>query len=548
MIGHNFNKKTWFKFGIGFIVFFLVFINIITYREIQNSYNSKNWVVHTHQTLGLANEILLNLKDTENMFRGYVLVKDLDLLKNYDRNVNLIQNNYKELYSLTMDNQIQTHNLEQLEPNLNKQIAVYDKMMSKLKENKISDLTKLIQENLAASNQIEQQMKIVEEEEYNLLERRQEISQNEIAKTNTIRIIIGSINIIILISLLYFLNGKNEALTMRERESNLINELNEGFQLCSNLEEAANLCAIFGNKIFPGKKGALYLTTPSRIDLELFSKWPNEFTPSAHVISHDCWALRKGRVHVYDIHDTSLPCSHYEVASEDLIHICIPLVAQGEALGLLYFEFYRKHNNSKILNNKLIPLLNQVAQVMTLAIVNLQLRATLHIQALHDPLTGLYNRRYLEDAIVKELTFSKRRKVSFVVMMLDLDHFKEFNDLNGHQAGDIVLKDVSLYISKFARQYDTVCRYGGEEFLIILNETNLEDAVKRAEELRVDISNMTMYNGKNKLQVPTISIGIACFPEHGDTSEKLIKAADNALYQAKREGRNKVVIAQALED
>ncbi|MBT6610593.1 MAG: diguanylate cyclase [Deltaproteobacteria bacterium] len=173
-----------------------------------------------------------------------------------------------------------------------------------------------------------------------------------------------------------------------------------------------------------------------------------------------------------------------------------------------------------------------------------KIKQKLLFQAIRDPLTGLFNRRYLEESLEREISKAKRQKIPLGLIMLDADHFKDFNDVYGHIAGDIVLKHLSTLLVKNSRKEDIACRFGGEEFVLVLPGTDEIVAKKRAEDLRLIVeTGKPILHGKKELPNITISLGIALLPEHGKTAIGLVTAADQALYQAKREGRNRVVVA-----
>ena len=166
----------------------------------------------------------------------------------------------------------------------------------------------------------------------------------------------------------------------------------------------------------------------------------------------------------------------------------------------------------------------------------------LHNQSIHDPLTGLFNHGYMNKCLKRELDRAQQKQQPLTIIMGDLDYFKHFNDCFGHEAGDIVLKQVSQLFQQTIRESDIACRYGGEEFILIFPETSLDKATQLAERIRQGVCHLKIeYLGKDLDRV-TISLGIACFPEHGNSSRELYKAADTALYRAKAEGRDRIVI------
>jgi diguanylate cyclase len=169
------------------------------------------------------------------------------------------------------------------------------------------------------------------------------------------------------------------------------------------------------------------------------------------------------------------------------------------------------------------------------------LQALLQEQVNRDPLTGLYNRRYLSSTLEREIARCRREQQSLSLVMIDVDHFKQVNDTYGHPAGDDVLKQLASLLSQQARAGDVACRFGGEEFLIMLPNMPAEVALERAEQWRAAFEATTVRVGHLSIRA-TLSMGISCFPAHGDTPQILIDGADQALYQAKSQGRNGIVL------
>jgi diguanylate cyclase (GGDEF)-like protein len=231
-------------------------------------------------------------------------------------------------------------------------------------------------------------------------------------------------------------------------------------------------------------------------------------------------------------------------------YLCIPMLAQGETLGILHLRRSKSRRISEMQAAEGMVALKRelaetVAEHIALALANLRLQETLRYQAIRDPLTGLFNRRYLEETFKRELDRAARRKMSVGVIMLDIDRFKFFNDTFGHAAGDAVLVELSALLRMHVRGEDIPCRYGGEEFLLILPESSPHDTQRRAEQLQNEIQRMSVLYHVQSLPTITVSIGIASFPEHGGTVESLLAAVDSALYRAKNEGRNRLEVAQA---
>jgi diguanylate cyclase (GGDEF)-like protein len=184
-----------------------------------------------------------------------------------------------------------------------------------------------------------------------------------------------------------------------------------------------------------------------------------------------------------------------------------------------------------------------VGERISLALANLRLREVLRSQSIRDPLTGLFNRRYMEVTLDRELQHAARNNQSLAILMIDIDHFKDFNDTFGHQAGDALLRAIGGSLNHGIRGQDIACRFGGEEFLIILTDTSLDIAHSRAQTLCDEVTNLVIPYLGHTLGKITISVGIASFPKHGATPEELIRNSDQALYRAKKQGRNRVIMA-----
>jgi diguanylate cyclase (GGDEF)-like protein len=261
----------------------------------------------------------------------------------------------------------------------------------------------------------------------------------------------------------------------------------------------------------------------------------------------NCWALRRGKTHFVKDPASPMRCAHASGGSVRG-HICVPLAAQGETLGVLFLEC---PSESAVLppeqaEDQLEALSRHATEAgerISLALANLSLREVLRVQSIRDPLTGLFNRRYMEESLERELRRASRNDQSVSLLMLDIDHFKRFNDTFGHQAGDTLLRALGDFISRRTRGQDIACRLGGEEFALILSDCSANAAFKRAELLREEITQLVVQHNGEVLGKICISTGISTFPERASTAEQLLQTADKALYRAKNEGRNQVVVA-----
>lgn len=330
-------------------------------------------------------------------------------------------------------------------------------------------------------------------------------------------------------------------LEVRNKETLLLNEMGDRLQTCLTTEEACAVITRSALSLFPNDCGALCVTNPSKNLVEVMAVWGG-FAAQEPVFSpENCWALRSGRVHRVDDPAKSPICGHVRPGIRNG-YLCVPMVAQGEAIGVLHLEMGPPGPDGRpVMTDAKNRLALSVADHLGLALASLRLRETLHIQSIRDPLTGLYNRRYMEESLERELRRADRKQRPLAALMLDLDHFKRFNDTLGHAAGDATLRSIGNFLQSRMRKDDIVCRYGGEEFTIIMPESSLEIAIQRAERLRDDCKRLEITLNGQFLGNVTFSVGIACFPEHGTSAEQLLHVADLALYRAKAAGRDCVM-------
>jgi diguanylate cyclase (GGDEF)-like protein len=305
----------------------------------------------------------------------------------------------------------------------------------------------------------------------------------------------------------------------------------------------------FGPQLFQGTTGKLYLIHPPGDYLEHVATW-GEASPNERTFPvRDCWALRRAQPHwVLDTRTEPL-CGHVAPVSKSVLpYLCVPLIAQGKMLGLLHVQRLKMESRSSENAGSIesgLELAATVAEEVGLALANLNLRETLQEQSIRDPLTGLHNRRFLEDSLVRELARAKRKTQPLSIILLDIDHFKRINDTFGHGAGDMVLRRLGLVLQAYVRESDIACRVGGEEFSLLLPEGPLQIATQRAEDIRKAVNELTLKHEEQDLGAVTVSLGVATFPDHGTTADALIRAADKVLYDAKHKGRNRVVSASA---
>ena len=330
-------------------------------------------------------------------------------------------------------------------------------------------------------------------------------------------------------------------------EISLLNNLASSLQSCRGIAEAKDLLQHFMERLFPGQSGALYVAQSARGVLEAKAAWGDTREWEALMETTDCWALRRGQMHDFSAGGSNLPCQH--VRSPEGGYVCVPMMAEGEVLGLLHLrDLAHPGEGAAAGHEELRDHAERLATQIGPAIASLTLREQLHQHSIRDGLTGLFNRRYLEETVGREILRARRSQVNVAVIMVDVDHFKQFNDTHGHQAGDAVLQAFATYLQESIRGDDIACRYGGEEFTIILPGTTPDGALERAEQLRRGTAELRLRLRGESLPSITASFGVAFFPQDGDTWNDLLRAADAALYRAKYEGRNRVVVASTVND
>ena len=329
-------------------------------------------------------------------------------------------------------------------------------------------------------------------------------------------------------------------LARRNHEISVIREMTDLLQSCATLEEAQPIVIGTLQTLFDGSRGALYMLRESGNMLERSSVWGGVPEDLAEHFNPDaCWAMRLGREHLYRYNDALHPaCSHLH---ESVKHsCCVPLLAQGKTIGTLHFILPDDGYYAEQSVQAFIDLATELADSIGLAMANIKLRQALHDLTIRDPLTGLFNRRFVEEVFEREVARNRRHKQPLSVLMMDIDHFKRFNDTFGHEAGDVVLRACGKLLREIFRDSDLPCRLGGEEFLIILPGLPMEQAMERAEDLRQQVAALALHHDGQSLGDLTTSIGVASWPEPVDNHEELIEHADRALYRAKEGGRNRV--------
>jgi diguanylate cyclase (GGDEF)-like protein len=331
--------------------------------------------------------------------------------------------------------------------------------------------------------------------------------------------------------------------TRQNRELRIVAEMLRAIEaLPSSLETGPVVARSFA-RLLPGAGGTFFALADGDDMLRQLARWGEASDQPAEVAADDCWALRHGARYKTTGYDGP-SCAHYRSRSHGVgdgsMRLCVPLVTHDELVGMIHLEGLAVEAGARQEQEQLAV---TVAEQLALALGNARLRELLRRQSVLDPLTGLFNRRYFEETLRRELARAKRMAKPLSMVVLDVDHFKSVNDGFGHAAGDAVLRAISQLVRESIRDGDVACRYGGEEMIILMPDCSQADAARRAEALRAGIADAApMLDGAGPAAI-TASFGVAGYPADGPDADALFRAADKALYQAKRDGRNRVVAA-----
>lgn len=325
-------------------------------------------------------------------------------------------------------------------------------------------------------------------------------------------------------------------LKLLEHDENLLNKLNRSLQVCVTGKEAYPRIELIAQDLFPELSGGLSVFNKSTNEMETVIQWGLDQLLPKIFLPMDCFAIRETTANLIDDPQKDIPCTHYLTPPEGG-YIALPLMVQHELIGVIHLLAPKA--------KKLTPHQQEIAtsfsNIVKLALANINLRATLSELTLHDPLTNLYNRRYLNEFLSRELIRIAREETTLYVAMMDIDNFKKFNDTYSHLAGDEVLKLIGRLLTSTFRASDLSFRFGGEEFVVVLQNITSDKAITKMDRFREQLKSTLAYYKDRPLPGVTVSIGIAEAPKNGATIEEIVKAADHALYAAKEAGKDRVI-------
>jgi len=533
-------------------VLFTISAGIFSYHNATDLVAASVWVDHTHDVLSSVQNASQLVERVEYSTRLYIFTQNEESLAVSRSSVAQLSASAIHLKNLVADNPDQTSNIQKLgtcSSNLTHDMF------------RLESVRELPAEDFITCRQA---LSLMSEEEQRLLKERTEVSRHtsSVSLITALGFICFSLAAIIMLFGMLLrdalarkkiairteqINKKLAAsvktLQDQANESQLLTVSRNELQMCVDMEQVYRSASSSFSKLLPGTYGSLCIINNSRHVVEVVSGWGQESSRIPEMFPRDsCCGLRSGRSHWRRTGASEIDCTHF-VESAPSRYLCIPMVAQGDTIGILYIECPTPELVPEVEN--CLEGVRQLIQLTGMTVAALQLRTKLENQSIRDSLTGLFNRHFMQIALERELARAMRQQSNLAVFMLDVDHFKRFNDQFGHAVGDIALKAVARGFLSSIRTEDIACRYGGEEFVIILPDVTAETAYQRAEEIRQKISLLDVLKQAGDAEI-TISIGVSIFPLNGRTVESLLKTSDEALYRAKHQGRNRVICSEVF--
>ena len=334
-----------------------------------------------------------------------------------------------------------------------------------------------------------------------------------------------------IVALNTMLQTQVDELRQRADDIEMLSEMSELLQTSTSIREAYDVLPAFGARLFPGMSGAVHVMPSVPGSTDTVARW-GDFRSTPDFAPSDCWAFRRAQMHTGTA--AGVRCPH--AANEIGATLCIPMLALCEAIGVVTLNV----SDAPSFPAHLEQFAKSFADQIAFALANLRLQETLLTRATRDPLTGLFNRRFLEETLGEELMRATRSHRQVGVVMVDVDHFKHFNDTYGHLGGDALLQQFGRQMQSLLGNGEVLCRFGGEEFVAVLPDANADELRLRAEALVEGARRLRVQLDGQDLAPVTVSAGIALSRAPGTTTATLLAAADRALYTAKAAGRNRV--------
>jgi diguanylate cyclase (GGDEF)-like protein len=546
--------------GISALVVLLV-VATFSYYSIRQLEERIRYETLVYKRLAAIEVLHSRIKDSQRGMRGYIITGEARYLQPYFITQGSVDWDLAVLRSLFVDSPPQLQRISQMEKLIRDQLSMHQRIIE-IRSSEGFEAAQAVVRTGRDKQSVDDLQKLVEEirqDETASLNRGNQTIETH-ARITVLALVLGTFVILGLLTSAYFLilhkmdqyreaeeksDKLNRQLETSNRDVSLLNQTAEMLQSCQTSDEAYRVIWYAVEKLLEVKSGALFLMKESKNYLENVSVIGKEYDSEMIFPPDACWALRQGHAHRSGGAFATPRCQHLKISGGGSA-LCIPLVAQGETLGVL--TLLDDAHQSDLIPSDFMPPQQRLAQALTesiaLSLANIKLREALRNQSISDPLTSLFNRRYMEETLERELARAERKRHRLGYVMMDLDHFKRFNDTFGHEAGDLLLKEFSMFVQSRIRKEDIFCRYGGEEFVLIFPETSLEDTALRADQIRESMRHLHIIHQGRSLGALTVSAGISAYPEHG-LAQSLMQVADAALYRAKAQGRNQIIVGQS---
>jgi diguanylate cyclase (GGDEF)-like protein len=557
--------------------------------------SAERLVLHTHDILSELDAVVSELNEAESKERGYELSGDESLVTSFERASMRVEERLANASALDADNDLQKRRLDNLALASRRALAAMRAAIDARRSGSLdsSALAHEVEADESVISGIRDSVAALERDERALLAARRRALDASSRHTFWTVFALGATSMAML-AVAYLtarsalrrarlaehrtVDANNQLslrvteLMRREHEITGLQRLSEALQLCLTSSEAyAAVARIIPALAETSREGFLAVTNASSGCVERVAAWGALAADDSigTMASEDCCALRSGRPYVVRGEDGRLRCVHVSSAVRD--YVCLPLLAHGETLGILHVTLapgrvdgdsigepasrYDDEVTALYESNEWpgpghdgarLALLRRAGGQIAVALANLALRERLEQQSVRDPLTGAFNRRYFEESLRREILRANRNGRGLALVMLDIDHFKQVNDTHGHDAGDEILRNVADVLHRSVREADVVCRYGGEEFAVLLPEISPETARVRAQGIVDACRARRVVLGAGRTGQVTISAGLAHLSA-GDGGAELIRRADTALYAAKHAGRDRLVEAGSEE-
>ena len=534
----------------------LIIMGVVTaalYFSFQHLKEQQQWVDHTYTVINKVETILSELKDVQSSQRGFVITGQDAYLEPYNEAVPTIEATFKELDQLIQDNPAQEARLKILKAKADLRIDIAQRIIDNYRKDGQAAAFTLIKNGLGKiqMDEIRSVVRDMTAEESHLLNLR----QDAVNRTADNTLLMGAGGLVCCFSILFFVFTIMYRETMRRAaveaslhtafkqmkeisyENDILSKMSDYFQSCKSPEEAFEIISVNIQHLLPNTYGTIAIFNNSRNIIETKLFWGKKSGSLNEYQSDDCWALRRGRIHhVHEKNSVEPICSHV-TGNHHGAYLCIPMQAHGDIIG----TFFIGSETEEALDDHKCQIAQTASEQVSLALANLKLQEKLRQQSIRDPMTNLYNRRYMEETMEREVNRAAADNLPLHILMLDIDHFKRFNDTFGHDAGDLLIKEFARMIQKKTSKDIIACRYGGEEFLVMMLGHLLEEATEWAVELGNAVRVMRVESNGQPLSQITISMGLSSFPDHGQSPAQLMHNADVALYKAKKGGRDQLV-------